>query len=123
MRRPVRSLALLGAVVLLTAACGGDDGDGGDADGSGGGSLVVYSGRSEDLVGPLIERFEAETGIAVEVRYGDTAEMAAQILEEGGNSPADVFFGQDAGALGALAAEGRLVELERRAARRRCPTG
>jgi iron(III) transport system substrate-binding protein len=71
------------------------------------GSLLVYSGRSESLVGPLLERFRAETGIEVEVRYGSTAEMAATILEEGANSPADLYYGQDAGALGALAKAGR----------------
>src|SRR3546814_9929939 len=79
-------------------------------DGSGeepGGTLVIYSGRNEELVGPLVADFEEATGISVEIRYGDTAEMAAQILEEGDNSPADVFFGQDAGALGALAEIGR----------------
>jgi iron(III) transport system substrate-binding protein len=75
------------------------------------GQLVIYSGRSESLIGPLIKTFETESGLRVSVRYGDTAEMAATILEEGRNSPADVFFAQDAGALGALAAVGRLQAL------------
>lgn len=68
-------------------------------------TLTIYSGRSEELVGPVIERFEQDTGIAVEVVYGDTTTLALQILEEGENSPADVFFAQDAGALGLLAAD------------------
>ncbi|MFQ5795797.1 MAG: iron ABC transporter substrate-binding protein [Candidatus Bipolaricaulia bacterium] len=73
--------------------------------------LIVYSGRNENLVGPIIERFSEVTGIEVKVRYGETAELAATILEEGQNSPADVYFAQDAGALGALAVEGRLHRL------------
>ncbi len=73
--------------------------------------LIVYSGRNENLIAPLIKRFEQEAGIDVDVRYGDTAEMAATILEEGKNSPADVFFAQDAGALAALASHGRLQAL------------
>lgn len=74
-------------------------------------ALVVYSGRSEDLIGPALELFTTETGIDVAVRYGGTAAMTAQIMEEGDASPADVVISQDAGALGALAGVGCLATL------------
>jgi iron(III) transport system substrate-binding protein len=82
-----------------------------EADTAGGGPVVVYSGRNEELVGSIFEDFTTATGIEVEVRYGDTAELAATIVEEGDASPADVYFAQDAGALGALESDGRFVTL------------
>ncbi len=75
------------------------------------GTLTVYAGRSEELVGPLIADFKADSGVDVKVEYAGTTDLAATILEEADASPADVFFAQDAGALGAVAAEGRLTAL------------
>lgn len=135
---PLRSRRLLVAVALFAAACSSTaptsptpstaPQGGADPSVGRGGDLVVYSGRSEELVAPLIERFRASTGRDVRVKYAGTAELAATILEEGENSPADAFFAQDAGALGAVAGAGMALELpgsilDRVDARYRSPAG
>ena len=102
------AFAATAAVALATSlsACSSDDGEAsGDAD------LVIYTGRSEEQIGDLIDQFEQQQDVTVDVRYGDTAELAVQLLEEGDASPADVFWAQDAGALSAVDEEGMFVTL------------
>jgi iron(III) transport system substrate-binding protein len=74
-------------------------------------TLTIYSGRSKNLIQPLLDQAKTELGIDIQVRYGDTAELAISLLEEGKNSKADLFFAQDAGALGTLEKQGRTVTL------------
>jgi iron(III) transport system substrate-binding protein len=106
--RPRNVIVLLAAASLAVAACGGDEFDSGDP---GDKTITVYSGRGESLVKPVLDKFEQRSGITVKVRYGSTAQLAAQLAEEGDKSPADVFFAQDAGALGAVAKEGLFATL------------
>ncbi len=99
------------AAALGLTACGDDQGSSAEQSAAEPTSLTVYSGRDEELVEPLLDQYERESGNELEVRYGESAELAATIVEEGENSPADVFFSQDAGSLGALESEGLLATL------------
>ena len=77
-----------------------------------GGTVVIYSGRTEELVEPILDRFSDETGIDVEVRYGNTSDLALLIEEEGDQAPADVFLSQSPGAVGYLDRRGLLGTLD-----------
>lgn len=113
-------------MVLALAACGGDGSSSTTAqtDTSGGPvttgasdtttateGLVLYSGRNEDFVQPVVDAFTADTGIEVEVRYAGTGELATTIVAEGDATPADVFWAQDPAFIGGLAKQGLLTEL------------
>ncbi|NBC19058.1 MAG: extracellular solute-binding protein [Bacteroidetes bacterium] len=63
--------------------------------------VVIYSGRSKALVDDLVEQFEAQHDIDVSIKYGTDAQLMAALEEEGDQSPADLFWANTTGALGA----------------------
>lgn len=105
----VRLATLVAVVLAAIAVAGAVAAQAGAARAAG--VLTVYSGREQEVVEGLFKQFEKTTGIDVRVRYGESAELAATLAEEGKASPADVFFAQDAGSLGAAALSGRLAPL------------
>lgn len=116
-RRPAALAVALLVPVAALAACGSGDGAAPD-DGSprsaapGDEALTIYSGRTENLIQPLLDQFADESGVEVDVRYFDSADLALLIEQEGAQSPADVFISQSPGALGYLNGLGALTELE-----------
>lgn len=109
----IRHLFFVLAVLLVGAASCGNSDPSNESDSSGelADTITLYSGRSEDLMSPLIERYEAATGIDVQVRYGDNAELALLIETEGSRTPADVFLASSPGAIGFLAERDLLASL------------
>jgi iron(III) transport system substrate-binding protein len=115
-RRPWRHSLVFAALLVALAATG----CGFDTETSGGGpgepeteGITLYSGRIPAAIGGAVDRYEAEADRDVQVRFADTADLAATLVEEGDNSPADVFFAQEPGAIGAIAEQGLLAPLPR----------
>ncbi|HXF91816.1 MAG TPA: extracellular solute-binding protein [Nitrospiraceae bacterium] len=61
--------------------------------------LVVYSGRAERLIKPVLDVFQAQTGIQVELLSSGTTELVNRLQAEGERTPADVLITNDAGSL------------------------
>lgn len=96
---------------MVLVACGGGDRAldgsaaeiyGGECQPDQGRTVTIYSGRTENLVRPVLEAFACETGIEVEVRWGDSVDLALLLLEEGDRTPADVFLSRSPGPVGFL---------------------
>lgn len=61
--------------------------------------LVVYSGRSERLIKPVLDEFNKKTGIKIILHSGGTVDLFNKLIAEGERSPVDVFITVDAGTL------------------------
>jgi len=87
---------------LLLCSCGGS---------SSGRSITLYNGQHEQTTAALVAAFEQQTHIEVNVRSGDEAELADQIMQEGSSSPADVFYTENTPVLEALRERGLLARV------------
>jgi iron(III) transport system substrate-binding protein len=61
--------------------------------------LVVYSGRGERLIKPVLDEFSKKTGIKITLHSAGTVELLNKLLAEGDRTPADVYLTVDAGTL------------------------
>lgn len=73
--------------------------------------LIIYSGRKEPLILPIIESFEKETGIDVTVKSGSTEELANLLLQEGAETQADIYISTDASLLQELSSKGMFTPI------------
>ena len=73
--------------------------------------LVIYNAQHEQLLDELVPLFEEESGLDVELRNGKDLEMANQIVEEGEDSPADVFLTENSPAMSIVDNAGLFAEL------------
>lgn len=94
-------VVVAGALAVAATACSG----GRDA-------LVIYSGRDEALVAPILDDFAEETGVDIDVRYGESGALALQLSEEGDRTKVDVFLSQSPGPTTVVAGEPGLAELD-----------
>ena len=62
-------------------------------------SLIVYSGRAERLIKPVLDVFQEKSGISIKLLTSGSTELVNRLRAEGKHTQADVFITNDAGAL------------------------
>ncbi|KGD92014.1 iron ABC transporter substrate-binding protein [Rhizobium sp. YS-1r] len=75
-------------------------------------SITIYNAQHEGLTKEWVEAFTEETGIAVTVRNGSDLEFANQIVQEGANSPADVFLTENSPAMALVDGKGLFAPVD-----------
>ena len=105
MKRPVIVPCLVLVAALAATGCSGDDGP----------RVVVYNAQHEQLLEEIAPKFEEKTGIDVELRNGSDPELAAQLIQEGDQSPADVFLTENSPAMSAVERAGLFTALDQEA--------
>ena len=97
--KKLMALVLALTLVLALAACGqtSTPAEGGDTTvpAEGEQTLIVYTARSESLNNAVIENFEADTGIHVEVVTGGTGEVLKRVRSEAANPQGDICWAAD----------------------------
>src|SRR5207244_12950918 len=68
--------------------------------------LVIYSGRKEKAVKPVVEAFTKLTGIPVDLKVGKTSGLANEIRMEKSTPRGDLFISTEGGIMEILAKEG-----------------
>jgi iron(III) transport system substrate-binding protein len=104
-RRGAVGVAALVAAGLV-AACGAASGA---TTGGAAGSITLYSGQHEQTTQSLVNAFEQQTGIHVNVRYNDEDSFADEIVTEEAHPVADVFYTENSPALEYLQEKGLLA--------------
>ncbi len=105
-----RCIASLAAAIALAvgllAGCGSSSSSGS------GQSITLYNGQHEQTTDSLVEGFEKQTGIKVNVRNDDEDTLADEIVTEGSHSPADVVYTENSPALEYLQGKGLLAPVD-----------
>jgi len=71
------------------------------------GKLVIYSGRSEPLIQPVLEAFHAQyPSVEILLKAGKNSELANALIEEHANPQADVFITTELFTIQSLAGQG-----------------
>src|SRR3989337_3789885 len=79
--------------------------------------LVIYSGRKESAIKPVVDLFERKTGAKAVLKIGKTSGLANEILQERQRPRADIFIATEAGGCEGLARERALEPYSPAAAR------